>query len=161
MISTGPCAPDLPSERVLVIVLEHNGKARPVVEGATVDFEDVARYPRRVDGLVVRAEPPAIVSPGAFDIRFASVVIALIAEEYELAILGCRKRQGGLRRLMLVQVFRGLEIDLPVRFGPVVVRILFDVALYERLRGFPGCGGEGAIKGVGVALLLVVDHDVQ
>ena len=161
MISTGPCAPDLSPERVLVIVLEHNGKAGSVVEGAAVDFEDVARYPRRVDRLVVRAEPPAIVSPDAFDMRFASAVIAQIAEEYELAVLGCRERQGGLRRLVLVQVFRGVEIDLPVRFGPVVVRILFDVALHERLRGVPRCDGEGAVKGDGVALLLVVEHDVQ
>ena len=105
VIFAGPCAPDLSPERVLVVVFEHNGKARPVIEGATVDFEDVARCPWRVDRLVVRAEPPAIVSPGAFDMRFAGAVIAQIAEEYELAILGCRKRQGGLRRLMLVQVF--------------------------------------------------------
>ena len=113
MISVGPCAPDLSTECVLVVVFEHNGKAGSVVEGATVDFEDVARYPRRVYWLVVRAEPPAIVSPDAFGMRFASAVIAQIAEEYELAVLGCRKRQSGLRRLMLVQVFRGLEIDLP------------------------------------------------
>lgn len=132
-----------------------------MVEGATVNFEDISWDPRRIDGFVVRAEPPAIVSPGAFDIRFASTVIAQIAEEYELAVLGGRKRQRGLRRLVLVQVFRGLEIDLPVRFGPVVVRILFDVALHERLCGVPRCGGEGAVKGVGVALFLVVDHDVQ
>ena len=160
MISTGPCAPDLPPERVLVVIFEHNGKAGSVVEGATVDFEDVARYPRRVDRLVVRAEPPAIVSPDAFDMRFASAVIAQITEEYKLAVPSCRKRQGGLRRLVLVQVFRGVEIDLLVRFGPVVVRILFDVVLHERLRGFPGCGGEGAVKGIDVALLLVVDHNV-
>ena len=93
--------------------------------------------------------------------RFASAVIAQIAEEYELAVLGCRKRQRGLRRLMLVQVFRGVEIDLPVRFGPIVARILFDVALHERLRGFPRCDGEGTVETVGVAFLLVVEHDVQ
>ena len=98
---------------MLVVVLEHNGKAGSVVEGATVDFEDIAWDPRRVDGFVAVAEPPAIVSPGAFDMRFASAVIAQIAEEYELAVLGCRKRQRGLRRLMLVQVFRGVKIDLP------------------------------------------------
>lgn len=105
MISTGPSAPDLSTERVLVVIFEHNGKAGSLVEGATVDFEDIAWGPRRVDRLVVCAEPPAIVSPDAFDIRFASAVIALIAEKYKLAILGCRKRQGGLRRLMFVQVF--------------------------------------------------------
>ena len=66
---------------MLVVVFEHNGKARPVIKGATVDFEDVAWDPRRIDGFVAVAEPSAIVSPGAFDIRFASAVIALIAEK--------------------------------------------------------------------------------
>ena len=108
MIFTRPCAPDLSPERVLVVVFEHNGKARPVIKGATVDFEDVAWDPRRIDGFVAVAEPFAIVSPGAFDIRFASAVIALIAEKYKLAILGCRKRQGGLHRLMFVKVFWGV-----------------------------------------------------
>ena len=90
--------------------------------------------------------------------RFASAVIAQIAEEYELAVLGCRKRQRGPRRLVLVQVFRGVEIDLPERFGPVVVGILLGVALHEVLCGFPRCGGEGAIEGVGPAFLLAVAH---
>ena len=66
-VFAGPCTPDLSPECVLVVVLEHNGKAGSVVEGTAVDFKDVARYPRRIDGFVAVAEPPAFVSPGAFD----------------------------------------------------------------------------------------------
>ena len=63
--------------------------------------------------------------------------------------------------MVFVQVFRGVEIDLPERFGPVVFGILLDVTLHEVLCGFPRGGGKGAIEGVGPAFLLAVAHGCE
>ena len=89
-------APNLAFERTIVVVFEHDGETRAVVEGPTVDLDDVAGDPGSVKDLTIGTEVLAIVPRQVIDALMRSPLIPAVAQKDQIASHGCGEYQRGL-----------------------------------------------------------------
>ena len=89
-------APNLAFERTIVVVFEHDGKTGTVIEGPTVNLDDVAGDPGSVKDLTIGAEVLAIVPRQVIDALVRSPLIPAIAQKDQIASHGRGEYQRGL-----------------------------------------------------------------
>ena len=89
-------APNLAFERTIVVVFEHDGKTGAVVEGPTIDLDDIAGGPGGVEDLTIGAEVLAFVPRQVIDALMRSPLIPAVAQKDQIASHGRGEYQRGL-----------------------------------------------------------------